>query len=413
MGLWLLIPEYQKLGTWDIVKQLFDKSNQLFAPRIGMQLINESALGVNRIRARGSLANQGFSVANGLSFLASDETVHSILDSCTIEDYQTTQQQIIQLRALHGHYSNEHVYAIDPHRISSATKRIAPIKKKKVDLPGTKVLQTFFCVDAITGQPLGFINGSSGKNCSAATLQLMGVLQKAGITEGLFLADKEHFTLEIGEWFANNKNFDILMPAPYIEKIRSVYKTLAYTRNWAGYATAETDFHFNNSKEKFRLIVQRQGEVEGNYTYKGFLTTSQKDIIELLTDQYPNRWTVEEFFNFEQALGWNNASTHNLNIKYGKQTLALLAQAATNQIKNKLPQEFKSNTAESFAKNILTNMEGDIKVKDDKIIVTYYGGHEKLNLKTHFENIEQQLINQGINPNIPWLLDYKLDFRFK
>jgi hypothetical protein len=203
------------------------------------------------------------------------------------------------------------------------------------------------------------------------------------------------------------------MPAPYIDKIKTIYPTLEYKRNWAGYATAESEFQFKGSDEKLRLLVQRQGEIEEKYSYKGFLTTSKNDIIELLTTDYPTRWTVEEFFNFEQAHGWNNASTHNLNIKYGKQTLALMAQAATHQLKRKLPDDYKSYTAESLAGNILSNMEGDIRVEEDKIIVTYYGNHEKLKLKNNYENIENQLIKEGINPKIPWLFDFKLEYRFK
>jgi hypothetical protein len=141
-----------------------------------MQLINESALGVNRIRAKGSLANQGFAIANGLPFLAADETVHLLLNSHTVEQYSNSQKQIMQTRSLQQHYSEKNLFAIDPHRITTSTKRITPFKKKKPELPGTKVLQTFFCVDAVTGQPLCFINGSLGRNCSSATLQLMNLL---------------------------------------------------------------------------------------------------------------------------------------------------------------------------------------------------------------------------------------------
>ncbi|MBK9639686.1 MAG: hypothetical protein IPO63_18505 [Bacteroidetes bacterium] len=75
--------------------------------------MNESAIGVNRLRKRGSLANQGFSIANGLSFLAADETVHNLLNSCTVEDYADAQEKIFHLRAIQEHYSDESVYAID------------------------------------------------------------------------------------------------------------------------------------------------------------------------------------------------------------------------------------------------------------------------------------------------------------
>ena len=112
-------------------------------------------------------------------------------------------------------------------------------------------------------------------------------------------------------------------------------------------------------------------------------------------------------------MGWNRASTFNLNTKYGKQSLALLAQAATSQLKKKLPEDYRTWTAQHLAQQVLTNMEGDIRVKDDTIIVTYYRDHEKLNLRQHFENLPDILNAEGVNPKIPWLYDYKLDFKFK
>jgi hypothetical protein len=66
-----------------------------------------------------------------------------------------------------------------------------------------------------------------------------------------------------------------------------------------------------------------------------------------------------------------------------------------------------------LSKKVLTNTEGDVRIKDDKIIVTLYGDHETLGIKDKYHNISPQLENQNIPPKIPWLNDYKLDFRFK
>lgn len=403
-----------RLGAWDILKSLFnfEGAPSLFT-HIGMQLVNESAIGVNRLRVRGSLANQGFSTANGLSFLAADETVHELLDSCTIEDYVNAQEKIFQLREIQDHYSPESIYAIDPHRIISTTRRITPAKKKKPDSAATKMMQTFFCVDANTGQPIVFTNGSSGKKCSSATIDLMEMIRKIGIKKGLFIADKEHFTSEIAEWFTQHKEYEILMPAPEVRKITEMYETQEYTRKWAGYSIAESIYTFNESNIELRLILQREGEVKDKYKYKGFLTTSTKNAVELISSNYPKRWTIEKFFNFEETHGWSRASTHNLNIKYGKQTLALIAQAATHQLKKKLPNQYSQWTAKSLADNVLTNLDGDIRVEKNKIIVTFYGDHKKLNLRNHYSDISNQLKSEGINPKIPWLLDYELEYRFK
>ena len=168
------------------------------------------------------------------------------------------------------------------------------------------------------------------------------------------------------------------MPAPLTKRVCSCFDKLEYTPLWAGYALAKTIFRFEGSPYQFQLIIQRQGERPEKYDYKPFLTTSSKNPVELLTEIFPQRWTIEEFFNFNGDMGWNRASTFNLNIRYGKQSLALLAQAATYQLKNKLPNPFKQWTAAHTAQQVLTNMEGDVRIKNDTIIVTYYRDHEKL-----------------------------------
>src|ERR1035441_4413221 len=106
------------------------------------------------------------------------------------------------------------------------------------------------------------------------------------------------------------------------------------------------------------------------YSYVPFLTTSELPPAELLSVLYPKRWAIEEFFNFEGDMGWNRASTFNLNIRYGKQSLALIAQAATHQLKTKLPKPYNQWTASHFADQVLTKMDGDIRVENDTIIVT-------------------------------------------
>ena len=414
MGIWLLIPEYLRLGAWDLLKGVFSsQNNNDLNARIAMQMVNESALCVNRIREKGSLCNQGFSIANGLSFLTSDETVHEILNAQSIGTFEQMQVTLMQLRRLNNHYDSQNVFAIDPHRIGSTTKRTMPCKKKRSNLPAEKMMQTFFCVDAITGQPLAFTIGSSGRSCSSATLRLIKMIEQAGQNKGLFIADKEHFTKDIMAYFYEHPSLDILIPAPNTQKMKKYIDQLQYNRMWAGYALAESDFQFMNSSHNFKLIVQRQGERKENYSYTSFLTTSDQEPVELLTNLFPERWTIEEFFNFEGDMGWNRASTFNLNVRYAKQSLALIAQTATHQLKNRLPNDYRHWTAAHTAGQVLTNMEGDIRVEDDTIIVTYYRDHVDLNLKGNFENMPKRLQSEGVDPRIPWLFDYKLDFRFK
>ncbi|HMG16407.1 MAG TPA: transposase [Saprospiraceae bacterium] len=414
VGIWLLIPEYLRLGAWDLLKGCFqDSCDNSLHTRLGLQLVNESAMCINRMRRKDSLCNQGFSLASGLPYLATDEAIHKMLDSHTMMDYEQVQIALMQIRKLEGHYHKEQIFALDPHRLNSVTQRMMPSKKKKPDQPAQKIMQTFFCIDAISGQPLGNYLGSSGKTTSSATMRLMHMIEQGGINSGLFIADKEHFTQEIISYFYNHQSYDILMPAPQNKNITNRFTELEYTKLWAGYSIATADFKFEGSKEKLRLLIQRQGESAGSFYYKAFITTSCLSPELLLADLYPKRWTIEEFFNFHGEMGWNRASTFNLNIKYGKQTMAMIAQAAVHQLKRKLPIEYQSWTAPHTANQLFANMEGDIRVDKDTIIVTYYRDHQNLNLKQHFENLPSKLQAEGVNPKIPWLYDFKIDFRFK
>jgi len=77
----------------------------------------------------------------------------------------------MKIRVLDGHYVHgERILAIDPHRIVSTSGRLMVQKKKRPDLPSTKMMQTFFCNDVITGQPLGFTLSASGNTYLQATL---------------------------------------------------------------------------------------------------------------------------------------------------------------------------------------------------------------------------------------------------
>ncbi len=132
-----------------------------------------------------------------------------------------------------------------------------------------------------------------------------------------------------------------------------------------------------------------------------------------MTALFPKRWNIEEFFNCEADLGWKRASTLNLNIRLGKLSLALLAQAATYQLRKNLPDGIRNYTSESLARKFFQCIDGDIRVKNDTIIVTYYNAPITSTLKERYMNLPEKLAAEGINPRVPWLFDFKVDFRFK
>ena len=377
-----------------------------------MQIIHESALCMNGVRQKRSLCHQGFEVLNGLPFIATDKSIHCLLGRHTIAEAQSLQVTLGKLREAKGHY-NSGLFALDPHRIGTYSKRIMPAKKSNRKSKSKKIMQTFFCADAISGQPVVFTIGSSASTAGRSTIELLSMMKSIISSDGLVMADSEHVTADILNAFYNDKQFDILMPMPKTQKINRIMQSIDYQGKWAGYALGETTYTMKGVNFPIDLIAQRTGELSDDYDYKPFATSSKSNSIKMLTEDYPQRWTIEEFFNFEAAMGWNRASTMNLNIRYGKMSLALIAQAVCYELRKKLPIPYKNWTARHLSDTLFRGIEGDIRVKNDTIIVTYYNFPKNMFLQKYYENLPEKLMSEGIDPRIPWLYNFKIDFRFK
>jgi hypothetical protein len=113
------------------------------------------------------------------------------------------------------------------------------------------------------------------------------------------------------------------------------------------------------------------------------------------------RWDIEEFFRTEDALGWNRAATLNMNIRYNRLTMALIAQAVLYEFRKKMPEEIRGRTAKCLAENFFGGIDGDIRVCGETIVVTYYNAPDVENLKQHYENLPEKLEKEGLDPRIP------------
>ena len=76
VGLWLLVPEHLRLGTWDLLQTWTGQPTCRVEPRLALQLVHEAALCVTGVREQRCLTMRGFELLNGLPFLANDTGVH-------------------------------------------------------------------------------------------------------------------------------------------------------------------------------------------------------------------------------------------------------------------------------------------------------------------------------------------------
>lgn len=419
LGLWLLAPEHLRLGTWDVLCRWAQQPTERVEPRLALQLVHEAALCVTGIRYSRHLSQRGFELLNGLPFVASDRAIHDLLEGHTVADAEALQVHLGLLRRARGHYSGN-ILAIDPHRIHSHSKRqMCRYRGDSVSKP-FKVAQTFFCLDAETHQPVCFTSGSSAISVYRATpglLRLAADILNPSPGQALMLADTEHYVGDLLEYVKDHTPFDllVLMPRgrPQQAQFRAIEESL-FTSRWAGFATAKRPYQMKNDRGgRLTQYIQRSGEQPKEYDFKAFLSTRDGNEVEDLTRAYPQRWHVEEFFNAHQALGWQRAGTMNLNIRYAHMSMALVAQAAIYQFRQRVGAPWSKWDAKHLASAVFRGIDGDLRVSGDTILVTLYNVPEAEKLRPHYEALPEKLQAEQVDPRVPWLYGYKLDFRFK
>jgi Transposase DDE domain len=418
-GIWLLVPELLRLGAWDLVCGWTGQSPKHVEPRLALQLIHEAALCRTGLRQGRTLNQRIFELANGLPFLASDMAVHELLGARSVADSLSLQVALGKIRRASGHFAGR-LLALDPHRVRSYSKRHMRVHCRRDRERPTKIAQTFFALDVDTCQPICFTIGTSARTAASAALELLKLASdildaKAG--QALVLADSEHFTVELLDRVKTETNFDLLVPMRSRASLRAKLGALppeVFRPRWAGYATAKLPYTPHNSQAgPFYQYVQRQGERPEEYNFNAFLGTRDGNEVEELAGDFPKRWHVEEFYNAHQALGWNRAGTCNLNIRYGQMTMALVAQAAIDQLRKRLVPPTTSWDAQHMATAYFAGLEGDVRVQDNTIVVTYYNAPEADKLRAHYEGLPAKLRAEKIDPRVPWLYGFDLDFRFR
>ncbi|MCP4717204.1 MAG: hypothetical protein GY868_18940, partial [Deltaproteobacteria bacterium] len=262
-GIWLLIPEYLRLGVWDLLRSWSGASEGEVQSRLALQLVNESALCVSGMRHSRTLGHKGFELANGLPFLATDTAIHCLLDNRSVAEAQRLQVALGKIRQTYGHFRGR-LLAIDPHRITSYSKRHMVLRKThRTDSRATKLAQSFFCLDADTQQPVCFITGTSSRTITQATQQLLSlsadILKIQDDGKPLIMADTEHYTAELFDWVSAHSPFDMLVPMPYSSAVKRAIGQLcgdSFQRHWAGYATARGSYRFrgNNGGPYHQII---------------------------------------------------------------------------------------------------------------------------------------------------------------
>jgi len=344
--------------------------------------------------------------------------IHCLLAEHVVAEAQRLQVALGRIRRASGDYAGK-LLAIDPHRIQSHSKRQMRRYRDDQKTKPFKVAPMFFALDPDTHQPVCFTVATSARTATTAAIELLELVAEILTPqpgEILVLADLEHLSAELFDHVQLHTPFDLLVPMKNTRPLRKQLRAIPpdqFTRRWAGFATAKLPYKMTRSTKPLFQFAQRTGERPSEYRFGAFLSTTDRDEVDTLTLDYPKRWHVEEFFNAHQALGWKRAGTLNLNIRYGQMTMALVAQAVLHRTRRLLGEPYSTWDAAHFAKSLLAGLEGDIRVRDDTIVVTYYNAPNVGLLREHYEGLPDRLESEHVDPHIPWLYGFKLDFRFR
>ena len=83
------------------------------------------------------------------------------------------------------------------------------------------------------------------------------------------------------------------------------------------------------------------------------------------------------------------------------------------QFRRRLGTPYETWDARHLASDVFRGLDGDIRVRGETIVVTYYNAPNREHLRNQYEGLPAKLQAKGVDPRIPWLFGFQLDFQFK
>jgi hypothetical protein len=124
-------------------------------------------------------------------------------------------------------------------------------------------------------------------------------------------------------------------------------------------------------------------------------------------------FTRQNFFNENGFLGLDRLPSLELNAIQSALTLKLVSFHLVDNFRKNLPRPFSTMKPESIYQHFIQGVQGKVQLKKDEIHVDIYGFQHRDMVAALFNNLQQKLSAQQIDPRCPWLNDRPLSFSFK
>jgi len=276
-----------------------------------------------------------------------------------------------------------------------------------------KMAQTFFAIDADTHQPVCFITGTSSRTVTQArrVVEAGADILQPQPHQTLVLADAEHFTAQLLDDVHEQTCFDLSCPCP---PTLSGAATASHSRgavhpSLGGYATASCLSAQAGGHGPFFQFVQRLGERPRNGPLKPFWPppTERKSPRSPRLPTTLARRRVLQCHQPSAGTAAPRTSIFATSHDPGPGRSSLIS-----QLRSVWRNGRRLGCEPPGSGHLPGNRRRPARQRRN-ILVTCYNAPHADRLRDLYEDLPAKLEDEHLDPRIPWLYNFKLDFRFR
>ena len=412
-GGFFFIPYLMELDLYKPLGELSaHKTTGIPTEKMALQLIWEPLFGyVKGIRSVDPVSQADFGALSGLPFICSGSTEYRFLTESTTERAEQFQKHMGK-RLVNLGYITGDVLNMDAHSIKLFSRKEMKASYLSRDKAYGKAIRTFYTQDQASKKPLFAKVAYSGATVAQVTPQLVEANKQ--ILGGPFLSvnDKEWFIGTLLDQLDKVHGIQVLLPlkrtAKRIREMEAIsFEQFKYRHQNQPIARLVTEL--DGFAGKMKLFVKRNSDD----TFFALITNKKYFRVARAMEFYQKRWRIENFFNENVFLGLDQLPSLELNAIQTALTLKMVSFHLDDNFRKNLPKPYSAMKPESIYQNFIHGVQGKVQIKKDKIQVDVYGFQHRDVVAPLFENLEQKLIAQNIDPRCPWLNDHVLNFSFK
>jgi len=171
-----------------------------------------------------------------------------------------------------------------------------------------------------------------------------------------------------------------------------------------------TTTHVRHYRWKLRLIVLK---AQGKNELISFLTNDFDSSAVEVIERYARRWRIENWFTEQlHSCFLDNLPSSDYLKNDAVDAIRIITSDVMKLFMNDVGVDYFRMFPKTFYRELLKDLSAEVRIDDDRVIVTFDYFDEQYLLVPLFRDMNQKLEKMGIDPCVPWLGNRKLDIRF-